>query len=56
MMDAYSVRRYQVAGLPSWGDTGKDVYDIEAKVEEGRTLTLAEARRMLQTLLDDRVQ
>jgi uncharacterized protein (TIGR03435 family) len=56
MMDAYSVRRYQVAGLPGWGDTGTDVYDIDAKVEEGRTLTLAEARRMLQTLLADRFQ
>jgi uncharacterized protein (TIGR03435 family) len=56
MMDAYSVKRYQISGLPAWGDSGRDVYDVEARVEEGRTLTLDQARRMLQTLLADRFQ
>jgi uncharacterized protein (TIGR03435 family) len=56
MMDAYSVRRYQISGLPVWGDSGLDVYDVDARVEEGRTLTLDQARRMLQTLLADRFQ
>jgi uncharacterized protein (TIGR03435 family) len=52
--DAYGVRPYQIEGLPSWGDTGVDVYDINAKVEGDRTPTLTEARGMLQTLLADR--
>jgi uncharacterized protein (TIGR03435 family) len=56
IMDAYTVRRYQISGLPAWGDSGRDVYDIDARVEEGRSLTLDEARRMLQTLLADRFQ
>jgi uncharacterized protein (TIGR03435 family) len=52
--DAYGVRPYQISGLPSWGDSGHYVYDIDARVAEGRTPTLAEARSMLQTLLTDR--
>jgi len=56
IMDAHSVRRYQISGLPVWGDSGRDVYDVDARVEEGRKLTLDEARRMLQTLLADRFQ
>lgn len=56
MMDAYSVKRYQISGLPIWGDSGRDVYDVDARVEEGRTLILDQARRMLQTLLADRFQ
>ncbi len=55
IMDAYKVKRFQIAGLPSWGDTGQDVYDVEAKVE-GDHPTLDQARRMLQTLLADRFQ
>ncbi len=56
MMDAYSVKRYQIAGLPSWGDSGRDVYDIDAKVEGDRTLTQDQVRGMLRTLLADRFQ
>jgi uncharacterized protein (TIGR03435 family) len=55
-MDAYQVRRFQIMGMPRWGDTGKDVYDIVAKFPEGQTPTLEIARRMLQTLLADRFQ
>jgi uncharacterized protein (TIGR03435 family) len=56
IMDAFSVRRFQVANLPDWGDSGRDVYDIDAKIEGNRTPTLDKARRMLQTLLADRFQ
>jgi uncharacterized protein (TIGR03435 family) len=56
IMDAYKVKRYQIANLPKWGDTGQDVYDIDARVEGDRTPTLDEARQMLQTLLADRFQ
>ncbi len=56
IMDAFGVKRYQIVNLPSWGDTGKDVYDVEARAAEGQTLSLAEARRMLQTLLAERFQ
>jgi uncharacterized protein (TIGR03435 family) len=56
VMDAYGVKRFQISGLPSWGDTGRDVYDIAAKVEGDRTPTLDQVRRMLQTLLADRFQ
>lgn len=56
IMDAYSVKRHQIAGLPSWGDSGHDVYDIAAQSEAGRTLAAADARLMLQTLLADRFQ
>src|SRR5690348_14096587 len=28
IMDAYQVRRYQMSGLPGWGDSGQDVYDL----------------------------
>jgi uncharacterized protein (TIGR03435 family) len=40
IMDAYQVRRFQIAGVPNWGDTGQDVYDIAAKFPEGQTPTL----------------
>ena len=56
IMDAYQVRRFQIAGLPGWGDTGKDVYDIAARFPEGQTPTLEAARHMLQTLLAERFQ
>ena len=56
IMDAYRVRRYQVSGLPDWGDSGHDVYDIAAKFADDDTPTIAKARRMLQTLLADRFQ
>ncbi len=56
IMDAFSVRRYQIIGLPNWGDTGHDVYAIAATAPGEGTLPLAQARRMLQTLLADRFQ
>lgn len=61
IMDAYSVKRFQVSGLPSWGDSGRDIYDIAAVVPQGKphggpTPTLDQARRMLQALLADRFQ
>lgn len=55
IMDAYKVRRYQIVNAPSWADTGQDVYDIDARAA-GETLTLDQARVMLQTLLADRFQ
>lgn len=54
IMDAYSVRRYQIGNLPEWGDSGHDVYDIVATAEG--VPTMAQARAMLQTLLADRFQ
>jgi uncharacterized protein (TIGR03435 family) len=56
IMDAYNVRRYQIGNLPDWGDSGHDVYDINATVEGDRAPTLAQVRVMLQTLLADRFQ
>jgi uncharacterized protein (TIGR03435 family) len=56
IMDAYKVRRYQVLGLPDWGDTGHDVYDVEAKIGSSEAPTLDQARLMLQTLLTERFQ
>ena len=55
-MDAYSVKRFQIVGLPGWGDSGRDLYDIAARIEGDRTPTLDQVRRMLQTLLADRFQ
>ena len=55
-MDAYQVRRFQLVGLPDWGDSGKDVYDVAARFPEGRAPSLEIARRMLQTLLAERFQ
>jgi uncharacterized protein (TIGR03435 family) len=56
IMDAYQVRRFQIVGMPSWGDSGQDVFDIAARFPEGQTPTLEAARRMLQTLLAERFQ
>lgn len=55
LMDAYKLKRYQVTGLPSWGDSGHDVYDLAARVE-GATPTVEQVRQMLQTLLAERFQ
>ncbi len=55
IMDAYKVRRYQVLGLPDWGDNGHDVFDVEAKIG-GENPTVDQARLMLQTLLAERFQ
>lgn len=54
IMDAYNVKKFQISGLPDWA--GRDVFDIAATVEGGRTPTVDQARRMLQTLLADRFQ
>jgi uncharacterized protein (TIGR03435 family) len=56
IMDAYRVHRFQIKGLPDWGDSGHDVYDIAATVAGEQPPTLDQARRMLQTLLTDRFQ
>jgi bla regulator protein blaR1 len=56
IIDAYNVRADAVVGLPGWGDSGHDVYDVNARVAGDRTLTLDQVRRMLQTLLADRFQ
>ena len=56
LMDAYRVRRYQIANLPNWGDTGHDVYDVVATMESDPAPTLDKARLMLQTLLTERFQ
>ena len=56
IMDGYQVSRFQIAGVPKWGDTGQDVYDIAAKFPEGQTPTLERARRLLQVLLAERFQ
>ena len=54
IMDAYTVKKFQISGLPDWA--GRDVFDITATVEGGRTPTVDQVRRMLQTLLADRFQ
>jgi uncharacterized protein (TIGR03435 family) len=56
LMDAYSIKRFQISGLPDWGDSGHDVYDIEARIPGDGPHTVAEARPMLQTLLAERFQ
>jgi uncharacterized protein (TIGR03435 family) len=56
IMDAYALKRYQVTGLPPWGDSGKDVYDLAATVTGDRPPSVPEVRRMLQTLLAERFQ
>jgi uncharacterized protein (TIGR03435 family) len=56
IMDAYQVRRHQITGLPEWGDSGHDVYDIAARFADDQAPTLDLARSMLQTLLADRFQ
>jgi len=49
---AYSVRDYQISGGPSWANS--DLYEIIAKT--AGTVTVAQARPMLQALLVDRFQ
>src|SRR5579862_5670202 len=56
IVDAYKVKRFQVFGLPGWGDSGHDEYDVEAKAPDGFTPTADQARSMLQVLLADRFQ
>ncbi|MEP7352464.1 MAG: TIGR03435 family protein [Acidobacteriota bacterium] len=56
IMDAYRVKKYQILGLPSWGASGSDLYDLNAKVPDDVTATVNEARLMLQSVLADRFQ
>jgi uncharacterized protein (TIGR03435 family) len=50
MVDAYSVKRSQISGAPSWLDSER--FDILAKVPEGATKE--QAKVMLQNLLAER--
>ncbi len=50
MVDAYSVKRYQVSGGPNWLDSER--FDIVAKVPEGATKE--QVKVMLQNLLAER--
>ncbi len=56
IIDAYNVRENAIFGLPDWGDSGHDLYDVSARVGGDLTPTLDQVRRMLQTLLADRFQ
>jgi bla regulator protein BlaR1 len=57
VMDAYDVKAFQVSGAPKWAEeTGGDHYDIIAKAEGTGSPSVAQVRRMLQTLLADRFQ
>lgn len=51
IIDAYNVRANAIFGLPSWGNSGHDVYDVTARVAGNQSPTLDQVRRMLQTLL-----
>jgi uncharacterized protein (TIGR03435 family) len=52
---AYQVRGYQVSGGPSWAwAEGGDLWDIEAKSAGDGPVDMDSARKMLQTLLEDR--
>ena len=50
MVDAYSVKRYQISGGPNWLDSER--FDIVAKVPEGATKE--QVKVMLQNLLAER--
>jgi len=56
IIDAYNVRENAVFGLPDWGNSGHDIYDVNARVPGDKTPTLDQVRLMLQTLLADRFQ
>lgn len=56
IVDAYKVKKFQIIGLPGWGDSGRDLYDVDAKIADGAALTPDEARLMLRTLLAERFQ
>jgi uncharacterized protein (TIGR03435 family) len=56
---AYDVKRYQVYGVPSWGDSNNlacDRYDVSAKAEADGTLSQEQAKLMIRNLLADRFQ
>lgn len=54
IMDAFNIRENALVGLPDWGDSGHDIYDVTARVGSNQTPTLDHVRQMLQTLLVDR--
>ncbi len=56
IVDAYKIKKFQIVGLPGWGDSGHDMYDVEAKIADDVAPTPDEARIMLRTLLADRFQ
>ena len=43
IIDAYGVRRYQIVNAPDWADTGRDVFQIEAKAPGDVPLELCAA-------------
>jgi uncharacterized protein (TIGR03435 family) len=56
IVDAYKVKKFQIAGLPKWGDSGTDLYEVEATIPDSVAATPDNARLMLRTLLADRFQ
>ena len=56
IVDAYKIKKFQIAGLPAWGDSGSDVYDLEARVTGETPPAVDEVRLMLQAFLADRFQ
>jgi uncharacterized protein (TIGR03435 family) len=51
---AYAFRSDQISGEPAWALS--DYYDLDAKADGEGTLTTAQSRLMVQTLLADRFQ
>lgn len=51
---AYGVKDYQVSGGPDWAATDGDRWDIAAKAEGDGTVSMEQARVMLQNLLAER--
>ncbi len=56
IMDAYKIKNFQIAGLPPWGDSQANMYDLDAKVEGDEPPTVDKVRLMLQAFLADRFQ
>ena len=56
IIDAYHVKRFQIVGLPSWGDSVNEAYDVEAEIPGEGVPAVDDVRLMLQTLLADRFQ
>ncbi len=54
IVDAYKVKKFQIAGLPGWGDSQSNMYDLDAKVEGESPPTVEQVRLMLQAFLADR--
>jgi uncharacterized protein (TIGR03435 family) len=54
IISAYHVRRDQISGAPGWASS--EHYDLAAKAEGDREVTMDQIRPMLQALLADRFQ